>query len=304
MEPVVEFEKVEKRFRQVIALSDLHLSISRGSTLFLMGPNGSGKTTLLRLLTGILRPTNGRIRVLGKDPYREPDRLSPYVGVAFEDHHLSPWATAASELRFAAGVRDIPERAVSEVAEAFGLEPFWDRPMETYSAGMRKRVVLAQAWLGPPDILILDEPFSNLDPEGRRLLVALLRERTQGGVTTLVASHLAEAGTTPSHVALLLDGRLAVHGRVEELADRYVARALSLSVPEPDQAVRVLLKAGVGPVTAEEGRVVVRGDAETIELALATLDAASIPAEATPETYDLWAIYTAAMAASTQEQVT
>ncbi len=304
MEPVVEFENVEKRFRGVIALSGLHMSISRGDTLFLLGPNGSGKTTLLRLLAGILRPTNGRIRVLGSDPYREPDRISPYLGIAFEDHHLSPWATAANELRFAARVREIPARAVSHVADAFGLEPYWDRPLETYSAGMRKRVVLAQAWLGQPDVLILDEPFSNLDPEGRRLLAALLLERTRGGLTTLVASHLAEAGTTPSHVALLLDGRLEAYGRVEELANRYVARVLSLSVPEPAQAVRVLLSAGVGPVTAEEGRVVVRGDVEAIELALATLRAESIPAEATSETYDLWAIYTAALAASSEKQIT
>ncbi len=296
MGPVVQLEEVERRFRQVVALRSLTLRVSSGDTYFLLGPNGSGKSTMLKLVTGVLRPTDGEVRVFDVDPYRHPDRISSSVGVAFEDHHLSRWATASGHLRFAARVRGLPAKVVDEVVDAFGLGPFWLRPTETYSAGMRKRVVLAQAWLGQPDLLVLDEPFSNLDAEGRRLLVALLRERTEGGQTTLVASHLAEPGITPTHIAFLLDGRLEAHGRVEDLADSYVARDLDLSVSDPSEAIRVLLSAGIRPLTVDEGRVVVRGDAEAIEMALATLRRESILAKPIGETYDLWAIYAAVLA--------
>lgn len=295
MEPVIRIEQLEKRFGQVTALEDLSLDVAPGDTHFLLGPNGSGKTTLLRLLAGGLRPTDGSLQVLGEDPYRAPDRIAARTGIAFEDHYLPTWAAASAFLRFSASVRGASAASVEGAADTFDLKSYWNRPMEGYSAGMRKRVALAQAWLGDPPLLILDEPFSNLDPEGRRLVARLLQERSREGRTTLVASHLAEAGTTPSHLEVLVNGRLEAHGPLEELADRYVARGLDLSAADPAGAVRALLARGVRPVTADEGRVHIEGDAETIERALTTLKEASVAAEVEGETFDLWAIYTAVL---------
>lgn len=295
MDPAVQVEGVNKQFGEIIALESLDLSVATGDTFFFLGPNGSGKTTLIRLLTGGLRPTRGRIRVLGVDPYRHPDRIATRLGVAFEDHYLASWATASAYLRFAARARDLEKSTVSEAAKVFGLETYWDRPMGTYSAGMQKRVVLAQAWMGRPSLLILDEPFTNLDPEGRHLLSDLLTQRTEAGLTTLVASHLAEVGITPTHLSVLLNGRLQALGRLDELADRYASGAMDLSVRDPAMAVQALLAAGVGPITAEGGHVVVRGDSDAFAKAVSALSSAGIPVEPGRVHYDLWAIYRAVL---------
>lgn len=299
---VVQIEGLTKRFKNVAALEEVSFTLPRGSGFFLLGPNGSGKTTLLRLLTGVQRPTDGTVHVLGEDPYRRPDRLARWIGVAYENHHLPPWASARAYLRFAALTRGLPEDTIDTAGALFQLRGYWDREMGTYSAGMRKRVTLAQAWLGDPQLLLLDEPFSSLDPEGRRLLAGLLRARQADGLTTLVATHLAETMAPPTHLALLLNGVLEAIGPIGSLADRYGARATALSVPDVAEAMRVLLAAGARSLTAGEDRVVVQGDSDVVSQAVDALGAAGMPAEVTEETFDIWAIFRQVLAgAPTQE---
>lgn len=287
----VRVQALDKRFRQVVALEDVSLEVPAGASYFLLGPNGSGKTTLLRLLAGVLRPTAGAVRVLGVDPYRHPERVAPRVGIAYEDHHLPTWASGRDYLRFAARSRGFGGDAVREAGETFELSGYWRREMGTYSAGMRKRVMLAQAWLGDPELLLLDEPFSNLDPQGRWFLARRLRDRAAQGGTTLVATHLAETLAPPTHLACLINGTLEAEGPIGTLADRYAARSLAFAVSDPGAAVAALLERGLAAVTAAGDRLVVKGDAAALATAAAALAEAGIATTPGAESYDVWAIY-------------
>lgn len=302
MGPAVAVEGLGKSFRNVVALEDVNLAAPPGSMYLLLGPNGSGKTTLILLLAGVLRPTDGSVRVLGEDPYRHPERLARDVGIAYENHHLPSWSNARTYLRFAARAKGLDDHAVDAMGERFGLRMYWDREMGTYSAGMKKRVMLAQAWLGEPRLLVLDEPFSNLDPEGRRLLADLLAARASAGTTTLVATHLAEPGTVPTHIVCLLNGRAEADGPIRALGERYEARTVMLAVPDPVGAVRLLLEEGLRFVSISEDGLAMRGNTATVEAATDALRARGIPARVVSESYDVWAIYRAVLLGGEREE--
>lgn len=297
MGPAVSVEGLGKTFRKIVALEDVTLTVPAASTYLLLGPNGSGKTTLIRLLAGTLRPTSGTVEVLGIDPYRHSNQIARDVGIAYESHHLPPWASARRYLEFAADVKHLADGAVASAGERFGLRSYWDREMGTYSSGMRKRVMLAQSWLGDPKLLVLDEPFSNIDPEGRRLLANLFASRSKEGLTTIVATHLAEAGTAPTHLACLLNGHLEADGPIRELAERYDARTVVVNVPDRVAAARLLLSKGIQSITVGPDGVAVRGDDATTRAAMDALGAGGIDASAIKETYDIWAIYRAVLLA-------
>ncbi len=291
VDPAIRADGLSKTFRHVRALEDLSLDIPTGATYFLLGPNGSGKTTFIRLLAGVLRRTRGTIRVLGIDPYRRPDRLAKMIGIAYEAHYIPPAMSARKFLQFAATARGQSETSVEQTSDLFGLTSFQDRETGTYSAGMRKRVALAQAFIGDPALLVLDEPFTNLDPEGRMLLVRLLAARSDRGLTTLVSTHLAETAIAPTHIAFLVNGRLEAAGPTAELAERYDARSVALAVPDLLEAAQVLVRNGVPSVALEGDHLVVRGNAATIQATIDALERSGRTPSQVSVSYDIWAIY-------------
>lgn len=291
MVAAVRVNDLGKAFRQVVALEDISLDVPVGSSFFLLGPNGSGKTTLIRILAGILRPSHGEVRVLEVDPYRHPEELARDVGIAYEKHALPAWASARDYLQFAARSRGLDESSVAEAAQIFEITEYWSRDMGTYSAGMQKRVTLAQAWLENPELLILDEPFSNLDPPGRMLLSELLKARGANGSTTLTATHLAETRTPSTHLAFIVDGVIEAIGPIGELADRYTARSVVLAISKPAEGVRLLLDKGIVSVTAGSDRLVVHGDSSVIDAAINVLESEGHSGMPLEESYDIWGIY-------------
>ncbi len=213
--------------------------------------------------------------------------------MAYENHHLPSWASAKVYLRFITRIRKLGEEEADQASRDFELLDYWERDMGTYSAGMRKRVMLAQAWMGTPDLLVLDEPFSNLDPQGRWLLARLLRKRASAGRTTIVATHLAETLAPPTHLACLLSGRLEEDGPIGDLADRYDARSVEFTVSDPAKGVQLLLERGSGTVSASGDRVSVRGTSDIISAAEEILRDADLSPSRVKEEYDIWAIYRA-----------
>src|SRR5918992_464041 len=215
MQPVM-VRSLTKRFGDVLAVDDLTFSLRTGTVTGFLGPNGAGKTTTLRLLLGLAEPTAGEALVFGRR-YRELDRPAHRVGAVLESSDFHPARSGRDHLRTLAVAAEIPPPRVEEVLELVELEAPADRRVKTYSLGTRQRLGLAGALLGDPELLILDEPATGLDPAGVHWLRRFLRSLAEQGRTVLVSSHmLAEAALTVDQVLIIDRGRLIAGGRLDQ----------------------------------------------------------------------------------------
>ncbi len=204
----------------VEALKPLDLEVARGEIFGLLGPNGAGKTTLVKLLLGIVRPSGGEGRLLGRD-IREPEARRA-VGFLPESHRFPPYLTAAQTLGHYARVAGVEpaERArrIPELLDRVRLGDRADARVRTFSKGMMQRLGLAQALMNTPSLVFLDEPTDGVDPVGRREIRDLLLAVSADGTTVFLNSHLlSEVEQVCTRVAILKDGRLARLGSVAEL---------------------------------------------------------------------------------------
>ncbi|MEU4745611.1 ATP-binding cassette domain-containing protein, partial [Actinosynnema sp. NPDC023658] len=222
------------------AVKDLSFRVEHGQVLGLLGPNGAGKTTTLRMLMGLTRPSEGGIRVFGH-------RVSPgapvlsRIGSFVEGSGFLPHLSGAENLRlyWAATGRPLDQAHVDEALEIAGLGNAVHRRVRTYSQGMRQRLAIAQAMLGLPDLLVLDEPTNGLDPPQIHQMREVLRSYAAAGRTVLVSSHLlAEVEQTCTHVVVMHKGSLVAAGPVEEIATG--GGEASFRVDRPDEAAEVL----------------------------------------------------------------
>ena len=216
-EDVVRFEGASKRYGSLLALHPLDLAIGAGELFALVGPNGAGKTTALGLVTGLLSPTSGRVRIGGLDMAADPVRAKRHIGFVPDRPLLWPRWTPRESLRFVGAVFGLSGEALEERIEAelsaFSLGEAADTRNEALSHGTRQRVALAQAFLHVPDLYVLDEPMTGLDPFAQRTLAKRLRERASAGAAVLFTTHhLAAAYDLAKTAGLLVDGRLAAWG--------------------------------------------------------------------------------------------
>jgi ABC-2 type transport system ATP-binding protein len=224
LQPALTATNLTKRYGEVVAVDDLTFALGQGSITGFLGPNGAGKTTTLRLLLGLADPTAGTALVFGR-PYRQLEDPSRRVGAVLESGDFDPGRSGRNHLRALALAADISFDRVEEVLALVELSPAADRPVRTYSLGMRQRLGLAGALLGDPELLVLDEPANGLDPAGVHWLRGFLRELARAGRTVLISSHvLAEVAQTVDSVLILSRGRLVAERRIDELPDP--ARAL------------------------------------------------------------------------------
>ena len=192
--PALELHEVSKRYGAQWALVRLSLKVKRGTALLLTGHNGSGKTTLLRVLATAVRPSAGRVQVLGLDTAREPDKVRAQVGLLSHAHFVYEDLSALENLAVLARLLGEPQTAATAALERVSLSPKDDRPVRTYSAGMRRRLALARLFLKQPAVALLDEPFVELDPNGVSELEARIRELRSAGTTLVLATHHIEQG--------------------------------------------------------------------------------------------------------------
>ena len=241
--PAIETAGLGKTYggrRPVEALRPLDLTVEAGETFGLLGPNGAGKTTLVKLLLGLVRPTAGAATMFGAD-IADPEARRP-VGYLPEGHHFPPFLTARQTLDLFArmsGVEDRASRADALLARV-RLEAAADRKVGTFSKGMLQRLGIAQALMGEPRLVILDEPTDGVDPVGRREIRAIIEALRDDGVTVFLNSHLlSEVERVCTRVAILRDGALARLGSVEALTRR--ARAWRIvSDPLPASTLEAL----------------------------------------------------------------
>jgi ABC-2 type transport system ATP-binding protein len=208
-----------KRYGEVTAIEELTFTLHRGSITGFVGPNGAGKTTTLRLLLGLAEPTAGHALVLGHR-YRDLDDPIRKVGAVLESDDFDPGRSGRNHLRTLALATGIPYTRVEELLELVELQRAADRPVRTYSLGMRQRLSLAAALLGDPEVLLLDEPANGLDPAGIAWLRGFLHRLAADGRTVLVSSHvLAEVAQTVQRAMIISGGQLAGTLELDELED-------------------------------------------------------------------------------------
>jgi Cu-processing system ATP-binding protein len=219
----VELKSVARHYGRVKAVDGVSFSAAPGEVVALVGHNGAGKTTLIKLMLGLARPTAGTVAVLGQDPAAGDVAVRRRLGYLPETVSFNPALTGRETLRFYVRLKGGRKSEENVLLERIGLAHAADRRIGTYSKGMRQRLGLAQAMIGTPAVLLLDEPTTGLDPELRQQFYAIVREMQAAGATVLLSSHaLNELEGNASRVVILNEGRKIADGTLDEL--RHIAR--------------------------------------------------------------------------------
>ncbi|RZV11825.1 ABC-2 type transport system ATP-binding protein [Natrinema hispanicum] len=215
--PAITVDELTKRFGQTVALETLSFQVEDGEVFGFLGPNGAGKSTTINVLLDFVRPTSGSASVLGMDAQRRSREIRQRTGVLPEGVELYDRLTARQHLEFvidSKGAADDPEALLERV----GLTDAIDRKAGGYSKGMAQRLMLAMALVGEPDLLILDEPSTGLDPNGAREMREIVREENERGATVFFSSHIMEqVETVCDRVGILRDGQMVAVDSVEGL---------------------------------------------------------------------------------------
>jgi ABC-2 type transport system ATP-binding protein len=222
--PALELEDLTKRFGDKVAVDSLTLRLEAGSFLGLLGRNGAGKSTTLKMVTGLVKPTAGRVRVLGLDLEHSALEVKRQIGVMPEDMALLDHLTGPQYLRFVGrmyGLEDaVVEKRRAELFEKLDLAPEPRGLLRDYSYGMKKKAALCAALIHGPRILFLDEPFEGIDPVTSRTIKGILQSLQARGVTVILTSHILEiVEKLCPLIAILDEGRLKGFGTLDELRD-------------------------------------------------------------------------------------
>ncbi len=219
---MIELRNLTKRYGSFTAVESISLTIPRGELYGFLGPNGAGKTTTMRMIAGILRPTAGEISVAGIDLLRDPIAAKARLGFIPDRPFVYDKLTGAEFLRFVAGLYGqdgtVIEHRIDELLDLFELLPWKDELTESYSHGMRQKLIISSALVHRPEVIVVDEPMVGLDPRSARLLKDLLREFVSRGGTVLMSTHTLEiAEAMCDRIAIIQGGRIAAAGTMDEL---------------------------------------------------------------------------------------
>jgi ABC-2 type transport system ATP-binding protein len=248
--PMVEVEDVVVRYGSLTAVDHVDLAIPQGSVYALLGPNGAGKTTLIRVLTTLLRPASGRVRVAGIDVIERPTRARAHLGLAGQFAAVDAYQTGRENVAMVGRLYGLSaaeaRRRTDEVLERIALSDAADRRVGTYSGGMRRRLDLAASLVGRPEVLFLDEPTTGVDPRARQELWDIVRDLIGDGTTVLLTTqYLEEADRLADRIGVIDDGRIVSEGTADELKDRLGTAVVEVGTHADDRD-RVL--AALGPL--------------------------------------------------------
>jgi ABC-2 type transport system ATP-binding protein len=265
---VIEVDGLRKEFGDVTAVDGLDMALEAGEVYGFLGPNGAGKSTTINVLLDFTKPTAGRVSVFGMDAARESVAIRRRTGALLEGYGAYPRLSGREHVEHAIEVKDADDDP-DELLARVDLTDAADRRAGGYSKGMRQRMAIAIAFVGDPDLLILDEPTTGLDPNGARMLREAVREEADGGTTVFFSSHILEqVEAVADRIGILLEGDLVAEGGVAELRRELGAgTTLSVDVSAVPDGLLADLQAvdGVREATAANGSVEVtcEGDGGT-----------------------------------------
>lgn len=221
---MLEVQRLTKRYGALTAIQDLSFEVRPGEVLGLLGPNGSGKSTTVKILTGLLQPTSGNVRLDGSDIFADIQPYKAILGYVPEEPHLYSYLTGPEYLRLVGRLRRVPDPSLDDKIDRFlqllGIYDDRYQTLSAYSKGMRQKILIAAAVLHNPRIVVLDEPFSGLDVSAARLLKGFVRALTTEGKIVVFSSHVLEVvEQVCSRVVILKDGRIVGHDSVSSLRD-------------------------------------------------------------------------------------
>ena len=251
-------EGLGKRFDDLWALRDFDLVVPQGSVLGLLGHNGAGKTTAVRILTTLLKPTEGRAVVAGHDVVADAAAVRPRIGLAGQQATVDGLLTARANLEMVGRLYHLPRSVAraraDELLERLGLTEAADRLVRTYSGGMRRRLDLAASLVAAPPVLFLDEPTTGLDPRSRVELWELLEELVRDGATLMLTTqYLEEADRLADDIVVLDGGRVAAHGSPADLKSRIGGERLEVTVGSAEELVAAA--AALSPFASDQPAV-------------------------------------------------
>jgi ABC-2 type transport system ATP-binding protein len=250
---MIKLTNLTKRYGSFTAVNGIDLEVPDGELFGFLGPNGAGKTTTLRMIAGILRPTSGTVEIGGIDVVKDPIAAKAKLGFIPDRPFIYEKLTGAEFLRFVAGLYDQEgaqiEHRARELLALFDLEEWRDELVESYSHGMRQKLIISSAFVHRPQVIVVDEPMVGLDPRGARLIKDVFRAMASRGVALLVSTHTLEvAQEMCDRISIILRGRLIASGSVPEI------RAMGDGAD--DQLTSVFLKLTGGSALQEIDEIV------------------------------------------------
>jgi len=240
--PVVEARGLVKRYGDLVAVAGIDLSVRRGECFGLLGANGAGKTTTLRMIQAVSPPSGGNLRVLGLDPVRDGKRVRARLGVCAQDDNLDPDLTVLENLlvygSYFPQPRAVTRARAQELLTFMALEEKRDRRLRELSGGMKRRLMIARALMNDPEVFVLDEPTTGLDPAARHLIWQKIRELAGRGVTMLLTTHyMDEAERLCDRLVIMDRGRVLAEDAPRALIERHVGHeVVELRVPAAEEA--------------------------------------------------------------------
>jgi len=222
---MIEIEHLSKKFGTVQAVRDLSLHVPKGQLFCFLGPNGAGKTTTIKIMTGLLRPTEGCVKITGIDIQADPVRVKKLIGYIPDTPFLYERLTTTEFFEFTGDLYGIPRAKVDGEREAsfslFGLQEYRASLIKDLSHGMRQRLLYAVTFLHEPEVIFIDEPLMGLDPLTIRLIKDMLVNKARAGMTIFLTTHiLALAEDIAERIGIIVKGQLAALGSLQELLDQ------------------------------------------------------------------------------------
>ncbi|MDH6119389.1 ATP-binding cassette domain-containing protein [Kitasatospora sp. GAS204B] len=282
-QPAIVATGLRKSYGAKTVLDGVDLHVPAGTIFSLLGPNGAGKTTTVQILSTLVRPDGGQVRIAGHDLAGEPDAVRAAIGVTGQFSAVDKLLTAEENLRLMADLRHLGKaegrRRAAELLAGFDLVDVARKPAATFSGGMLRRLDLAMTLVGGPRVIFLDEPTTGLDPRSRRAMWQIIRDLVAGGTTIfLTTQYLEEADQLADRIAVLDGGRLVAEGTAHELKRLVPGGHVSLRFTDPDGFERAAR--AFGEVTCDQDALTLQvpsdGGVESLRSLLDRLDAEAI----------------------------